>query len=410
MSFWILLLFTLTSFFSLLLSHKDKLLSSTIIIFSLIYICIFYGSISWGADLPTILIALFVTVLMSGILINSRTGLLTAVILSVHIFIFYYLASHQIITPNHSWKNDTFNLLDVIEYSSLLIFAALFSWLSNSQLEKTLIKYKESEALLQHEKENLEIKVKERTEEIKALQIEKINSMYRLVEFGRISSGLFHDIMSPLTNITLNLQMLKIDEVKEEIKNLTPSIKKIDNLITQSRKHIKIDNTYTHFDVGEEITSVMEILKSKAISNGVKLIFPIKNLSARLYGSQTLFSHIIMNLLSNGIDAYSTESKTKNKLVIIKIKRSIQDSSTLYIKVSDNGEGISPELIKNIFEPFFTTKQERGCGIGLSSTKHILEKYFNGSISVRSMLGKGTTFTMSIPLSIIERKTTHSNS
>jgi signal transduction histidine kinase len=347
---------------------------------------------------------------MSGILINSRTGLLTAVILSVHIFIFYYLASHQIITPNHSWKNDTFNLLDVIEYSSLLIFAALFSWLSNSQLEKTLIKYKESEALLQHEKENLEIKVKERTEEIKALQIEKINSMYRLVEFGRISSGLFHDIMSPLTNITLNLQMLKIDEVKEEIKNLTPSIKKIDNLITQSRKHIKIDNTYTHFDVGEEITSVMEILKSKAISNGVKLIFPIKNLSARLYGSQTLFSHIIMNLLSNGIDAYSTESKTKNKLVIIKIKRSIQDSSTLYIKVSDNGEGISPELIKNIFEPFFTTKQERGCGIGLSSTKHILEKYFNGSISVRSMLGKGTTFTMSIPLSIIERKTTHSNS
>lgn len=423
-SIFILLLFLTISIISLLLSQKGKTFSSSLIIFLLIYACIFYGSINWGADLPTVLIALFIAVLMSGILVNSKSGLLTAIILSIHLFIFHYLASRQIITPNYAWKNDTFNLLDVIEYSSLLIFAALFSWLSNSQLEKTLVKYKESEALLQIEKDNLEIKVKERTEEIKALQIDKINSMYRLVEFGRISSGLFHDIMSPLTNITLNLQMLKIDEVKEEIKNLTPSIKKIDNLITQSRKHIKIDNTYTHFDVGDEIASVMEILKSKAVSSGVKLIFPNKNQSTRLYGSQTLFSHIIMNLISNGIDAHghgespgreSSASEPicesageaqniKRKIVSVKIRQSaskgpgVSNIKNIFIKVSDNGEGIAPEIIQNIFEPFYTTKQERGCGIGLSSTKHILEKYFGGTISVKSKLGKGTTFTMVMPV------------
>ncbi len=428
-SIFILLLFLIISIVSLLLSQKGKTFPSSLIVFILIYTCICYGSINWGTDLPTVLIALFITVLMSGILINSKSGLLTAILLSLHLYIFYYLASHQIITPNYAWKNDTFNLLDVIEYSSLLIFAALFSWLSNSQLEKTLVKYKESEALLQIEKDNLEIKVKERTEEIKALQIDKINSMYRLVEFGRISSGLFHDIMSPLTNITLNLQMLKIDEVKAEIKNLTPSIKKIDNLITQSRKHIKIDNTYTHFDVGDEITSVMDILKSKAVSSGVKLIFPTKNQSAMLYGSPTLFSHIIMNLISNGIDAHGESSgresggesskesgrepicesagedhNIKSKIVTIKIKQgahkmpSVPTAKNIFIKVSDNGEGIAPEIIQKIFEPFYTTKQERGCGIGLSSTKHILEKYFYGTIGVKSRLGKGTTFTMMMPV------------
>lgn len=398
-SITILLLFIIICFISLVLSFYGRIISGSVTVLLLIYSCIFYGSINWGADLPTVLIALFITVLISGILINSKVGLICALLLSTHLYVFNYVSNNNIININHTWKNETFNMLDVAEYSFLLIFAALFSWLSNSQLERALKKYKEIEIKLQSEKDNLETKVKERTEQIKKLQIDKINSMYRMVEFGRISSGLFHDIMSPLTNITLNLQMLKIDDVKDSIKNLTPSIKKIDNLIEQSKKHIRIDDTCVFFNTEEEIRSVISILKYKSNKKEVKLIFSKKSTNLNLHGSQTLFSHIIINLLSNGIDAHdknsSTEADTKNKIVLVTTKLKIDK---LHIKVTDNGDGINKEIIKEIFEPFYTTKKEHGCGIGLSSTKHILEKYFNGEISVKSKQNKGTSFTVSIPI------------
>ena len=122
-----------------------------------------------------------------------------------------------------------------------------------------------------------------------------------------------------------------------------------------------------------------------------------------------------MNLLSNGIDAHadrqtnsdttqfraqfpapsSSETPSISKIVLIKTKIK---NEKINIKVIDNGSGIKEEIIKNIFEPFYTTKEEHGCGIGLSSTKHIIEKYFKGTISVRSRLGRGTTFEVEIPM------------
>ena len=396
----IILIFIATSFLSLWLSKKGRPLYGSLLILILIYICIFYGSIHWGADLPTVLIALFITVLMSGILINSKAGMVCAILFSIHLLLFNYAADNKMLNINYDWKKGIFNQIDVIEYSALLIFASLFSWLSNNQLEKSLKRSREAEKKLQIERDNLELKVIERTEEIKTLQIEKINSMYRMVEFGRISSGLFHDIMSPLTNITLNLQVLKADEAKENLKHLLPSIKKIEGLIQQSRKHIKIDNTYILFNIKQEIQSAIEILKSKSSKNQIQIIFSKNNPDIELYGSQTLFSHIIMNLLSNGIDSHSKDlnpelNNRHNRKVIVMVKLK---SGKIYIKVIDNGQGIEKEIMDKIFEPFYTTKKEHGCGIGLSATKHILEKYFNGKIIVKSKIQKGTTFTVTFPL------------
>ncbi|MEI6042725.1 MAG: HAMP domain-containing sensor histidine kinase [bacterium] len=397
-----LALFIIITSVAFWLSKKNFILVSSSIILALIYSCIFYGSSQWGADLPTVLIALFITVLISGILINSKAGLISAILLSAHLWVFNYIESNQLLEIDYSWKDSFFNEIDVIEYSLLLIFAAFFSWLSNSQLEKALNRSRKAEAKLQFEKDNLELKVKERTEEIKALQIDKINSMYRMVEFGRISSGLFHDIMSPLTGIALNLQMHNMEEAKETVNFLIPSIKKMETLMEQSRKHIKLDSVYTTFSITEEMRSVVAILKSKGMKNNVKIILSKGNFDLKIYGSQTLFSHIIMNLVSNGIDShvlYNNETTpirvNENKKVVILIKL---QSDNIYIRVIDNGQGIKKDILDKIFEPFYTTKQEHGCGIGLSATKHILEKYFKGKISVKSKLQKGSIFTVVIPV------------
>ncbi len=401
----ILVVFIAVGLFSFFLSNIRRITLGSVTILLLIYACIFYGSVHWGTDLPTVLIALFITVLISGILINSKAGLVCAILLSIHLSFFSYMENNAYFKTNYNWKNDLFNKYDVIEYSFLLIFASIFSWLSNDQLEKSLKKSKEAEIKLQIEKDNLEEKVISRTEEIKKMQIDKVNSMYRMVEFGRISAGLFHDIINPLTNINLNLQMLKTEDAKKAINQLIPSINRIETLIHQSKKYIKTDNLYTLFDIREEILSVINILKYKSDKNRTKVLLEIEDESLKIYGSQTLFSHIIMNLLSNAIDSHdqflnpSLLDENKNRFVLITSKTNL---TNLIIKVTDNGNGIDKNIIDKVFDPFYTTKKEYGCGIGLSATKHILEKYFNGKIDVESKNKNGATFTINIPLNCNE--------
>jgi two-component system NtrC family sensor kinase len=67
------------------------------------------------------------------------------------------------------------------------------------------------------------------------------------------------------------------------------------------------------------------------------------------------------------------------------------------VRIKDDGHGISKENLKKIFEPFFTTKKEYGTGLGLSITYGIVQK-LSGTIDVESELGKGTTFTISLPV------------
>jgi signal transduction histidine kinase len=74
-----------------------------------------------------------------------------------------------------------------------------------------------------------------------------------------------------------------------------------------------------------------------------------------------------------------------------------ETDSGIFIRVSDNGAGISPEDIANVFSPFFTTR--KGCGgvgLGLYVSKHIAEKN-GGSITVKSRVGEGTVFTIALP-------------
>ena len=103
-----------------------------------------------------------------------------------------------------------------------------------------------------------------------------------------------------------------------------------------------------------------------------------------------------MNLVSNAIDAIG-----KNGLIEIKSRKS---GPEIHIEVSDSGPGIPEEMQKRIFDPFFTTKQTgKGVGLGLWITHNIVEK-MGGSISVKSRVGQGTTFTVRIPATIPEKK------
>jgi signal transduction histidine kinase len=106
---------------------------------------------------------------------------------------------------------------------------------------------------------------------------------------------------------------------------------------------------------------------------------------------RTQLIRIITNLVKNAIQAIPENQETKSIIVTVK-----KDQNNVLITVTDNGIGIQPEDISRIFEPKFTTKSS-GMGLGLGIIKNIIENY-KGTITFESEFGKGTTFTVSLPI------------
>lgn len=98
-----------------------------------------------------------------------------------------------------------------------------------------------------------------------------------------------------------------------------------------------------------------------------------------------------MNLLVNGAQAI----KEKGEVGI----KTWSDNGTIYVSISDTGSGIPEENLSKLFEPFFTTKEVgKGTGLGLSIAYDIVTKKHEGELLVESEVGKGTTFTVKIPV------------
>ena len=101
---------------------------------------------------------------------------------------------------------------------------------------------------------------------------------------------------------------------------------------------------------------------------------------------------VFLNLIINAADAMDGNG------TLTLTTRHNQENKTIEIKVQDTGHGISNENMEKIFDPFFTTKETgHGVGLGLAISYGIVKEH-NGTISVESELGKGTTFTVSFPL------------
>jgi signal transduction histidine kinase len=106
---------------------------------------------------------------------------------------------------------------------------------------------------------------------------------------------------------------------------------------------------------------------------------------------RTQLIRIITNLVKNAIQSIPEDQIEKSVVVSVK-----KDNSNVLIVVKDNGNGIESENVDHIFEPKFTTKNS-GMGLGLGIIKNIIENY-KGTISFETNLGKGTTFTVSLPI------------
>jgi signal transduction histidine kinase len=389
----------------LAISRTGHFMKATYMLLALYYASATYCIITWGVELPLAGFAYALTIVISSILVSTRFGFLMTGQIALTLIVVGYSQIYGHTPVNLAWRLTPIGIEDPIELSILLFLIMTISWLSNREIEKSLIRARRSERLLAEERDSLEIKVEERTKELKNMQHERLTELYRFAEFGKLSSGIFHDLMNPLNALIANMSQADTHlaggaESKHYILKAVDASRRMGELLGTIRRQIRTPESMSRFSLGAEISEAMTILNYRIKRSSVVLHTDMGE-DVTTYGNSIKFHQVALNLIANAIDACE-EKKNPDAVVHVTLGHAGDEA---IFSIVDNGLGMDAETEKKIFTPFFTTKSAAlGLGLGLSTTKDIIEKDFHGTITVRSEPGIGSTFTVTIPLINAEQK------
>lgn len=196
-----------------------------------------------------------------------------------------------------------------------------------------------------------------------------------------------HQIGTPLSSLVGWNEILKAEHVNPEyIVEIEKDISRL-KVITERFSKIGSIPNLEETDIVKETSEAYTYLQSRS-SKLINFSIDIPNDSIMVLLNSQLYSWTIENLVKNAIDAMRGKGDLNIDLS--------QDSRRVYIRITDTGKGIPKSKFTKIFEPGYTSKT-RGWGLGLSLAKRIIEEYHSGKIRVlRSEIGKGTTFQITL--------------
>jgi signal transduction histidine kinase len=387
------LVFTLILALFLWLSRKGFYRAVSYILLSIILLAATQLLLTWSFELPATQLAFVVFLVLAGVLLASRTALWLTFGLSIYVLYLSYAQVQNQLHPDTSWLHEKAKFGDSIGFVAGLLIIGLVSWLANREIDRSLIRARNSEAELALERDQLEVKVVERTRELERAQLERVIELQRLAEFGRLSAGLLHDVANPLTVASLNLQQFDGKSADSLlVRRAVQSLQYIERYLDSARKQLRHQGEVVNFVPMAETKQVMAILKRRAVETGVTVTLrPTKRY--RLTGDPVKFSQVVANLVLNAIEAYDGDNlpAVDRRVVLITLK---PEKNGLRLAVKDHGRGLAPDQIGRIFDSLYTTRPGSShMGIGLATVKHLVEDEFAGRITVTSSPRHGTVFT-----------------
>jgi two-component system, NtrC family, sensor kinase len=227
-------------------------------------------------------------------------------------------------------------------------------------------------------------------------QIKQLAQAEKMASLGRLASGVAHEINTPLTNASLNMQMLRSKLKEDPLSEM--DLNKLDAIEQCINRASVIAGELLQFshmkkvslapaNIEEVLSNALELLEYKFSNIIVKrkvLDFP------EIMADAAKLEQVFINLINNSIEAMPDGGDLK-----ISSGRSDKD---VWVKISDTGIGITKNLLYNVFDPFYTTKEVgKGTGLGLSICLGIIELH-QGTIKLEGEKGKGATATITLPL------------
>lgn len=227
---------------------------------------------------------------------------------------------------------------------------------------------------------------REREEDNRILAAEKLSIV------GQLAAGMAHEIRNPLTSIKGFVQLAatregslspdQLDIIIQEADHIESIIKETMMLAKPAQVKFKPVNLEKLFH------EIQALIQPQMNLKGVELLLKIEKDLPIIIGEPNHLKQVFVNLIKNSIEAIP---ETGGK-IIVEVKNS---SNQIVIMIQDNGCGIPADILANIGNPFVSTK-ENGTGLGLTVSYRIIQNH-GGKISVHSILGRETTFTVELP-------------
>jgi signal transduction histidine kinase len=204
-----------------------------------------------------------------------------------------------------------------------------------------------------------------------------------------------HEIRNPLASIggfakRVYDKLPEGDSNKKYMEMIMDDVLKLENMVKQLIDLKTVAVCYLECtDINDVIMDALELHEKDLADKGIVVKTELMDDPPCISGDREQLKVAISNLIKNSIEAMQESPK------VLKIATSISDGR-MVIEVSDTGKGIPKDKLKSIFHPFYTSKIY-GPGLGLTFTLKIIQLH-RGTISVESELGKGTTFTIRLPV------------
>jgi signal transduction histidine kinase len=269
-----------------------------------------------------------------------------------------------------------------------------------SSFEMLMRGYRDSNVLLQETNEMLQ-RTKATAEEahhrLQHTQTQLVHSA-KMASLGELVAGIAHEVNNPLTFVIANQTTVgtllaevadKLDKARDRLARTQNGLDRITSILLNLQTFSRLDEgDFKEVRVNKSIESVIMLIEHRFEGR----ITLTREFCAQdiLYCSPAILNQVVMNILTNAIDAIDDEGA-----IGICTKH---DDALFEIIVSDTGSGMSAETLERIFEPFFSTKPVgSGTGLGLAISYSIVKAH-RGVITVESELGKGSIFTVKIPM------------
>ncbi len=300
-------------------------------------------------------------------------------------------------------------------FAAFVLCALVASWISSAK--------KRDHLALEEARDQLEVRVAERTKELQSLNAEleksirqrqkaqqalietqaELAHVSRFLTMGELAASIAHEVNQPLTAVVtfgnaclqwLSANPPNLGEARLAAERIVADGTRASGVLSRIRSAFqKQPLSKNWFDMNEAITELVALVQHEASRNHIVIRTELAGEVPRVKGDRVQLQQVVLNLLMNAIDAIREKAGSHGGIVI---RSGREGAENVRVSVEDDGPGFAPEIEEKIFEPFFTAKPH-GIGMGLSISRAIMDSH-KGRLSAGSKPAGGAIVEFVLPI------------